>query len=31
MSTAEPIRFMPPETPEDRARADLYALIARLF
>ena len=31
MTTAEPIRFLPPEAPEDRARADLYALIARLF
>jgi TorA maturation chaperone TorD len=31
MTTAEPIRFIPPEAPEDRARADLYALIARLF
>jgi TorA maturation chaperone TorD len=31
MSTAEPIRFMPPEAPEDQARADLYALVARLF
>lgn len=31
MTKAEPIRFLPPETPEDRARADLYALIARLF
>ena len=31
MSTAEPIRFLPPEAPEDRARADLYALIARFF
>jgi TorA maturation chaperone TorD len=31
MSTAEPIRFLPPETPEDHARADFYALIATLF
>lgn len=31
MTTAEPIQFIPPEAPEDRARADLYALIARLF
>jgi TorA maturation chaperone TorD len=31
VTTAEPIRFLPPEAPEDRARADLYALIARLF
>ena len=31
MSTVEPIRFLPPEAPEDRARADLYALIARFF
>lgn len=31
MSTTEPIRFLPPEDPEDRARADLYALMARLF
>ena len=31
MTTAEPIRFLPPEEPEDRARADLYALIATLF
>ena len=31
MSTSEPIQFFPPEAPEDRARADLYALIARLF
>jgi len=31
MTTAEPIRFLPPESPEDRARADLYALIARFF
>lgn len=31
MSTAEPIRFLPPEAPEDHARADLYALIATLF
>lgn len=29
MST--PIRFLPPEAPEDRARGDLYALIASLF
>ncbi len=31
MSTAEPIRFLPPEAPEDNARADLYALVATLF
>ena len=31
MSTAEPIRFLPPESPEDRARGDFYALIATLF
>lgn len=31
MSTAEPIQFFTPEAPEDRARADLYALIASLF
>ncbi len=31
MTTVEPIRFLPPEDPEDRARADLYALMARLF
>jgi TorA maturation chaperone TorD len=31
MSTTEPIRFLPPEAPEDRARADLYALMATLF
>lgn len=31
MSGAEPIQFVPPQAPEDRARADLYALIARLF
>lgn len=31
MTTAEPVRFLPPEAPEDRARADLYALIARFF
>jgi TorA maturation chaperone TorD len=31
MTTVEPIRFLPPEEPEDRARADLYALIATLF
>ena len=31
MSSTETIRFVPPEAPEDRARADLYALIARLF
>lgn len=31
MSSAEPMRFVPPDAPEDRARADLYALIARLF
>ena len=31
MTTAEPIRFLPPESPEDHARADLYALIAALF
>lgn len=31
MTTAEPIRFLPPESPEDSARADLYALIATLF
>ena len=29
--TATPIQFFPPEVPEDRARGDLYALIARLF
>ena len=29
--SATPIRFLPPEAPEDRARADLYALIARFF
>jgi TorA maturation chaperone TorD len=31
MSTTEPIRFLPPEDPEDHARGDLYALLARLF
>ena len=31
MTDAEPIRFLPPEAPEDHARADLYALIATLF
>lgn len=31
MSGAEPLHFVPPQSPEDRARADLYALIARLF
>ena len=31
MSTSEPIRFLPPESPEDHARADFYALIATLF
>ena len=31
MSTVEPIRFLPPESPEDTARADFYALIATLF
>jgi len=31
MTTAEPIRFLPPESPEDNARADLYALVATLF
>lgn len=31
MSTAEPIRFLPPETPEDHARGDFYALVATLF
>ena len=31
MTDAEPIRFLPPESPEDHARADLYALVATLF
>jgi len=31
MTTAETIRFLPPESPEDHARGDLYALIATLF
>lgn len=31
MSTTGPIEFLPPEAPEDRARADLYALVASLF
>ena len=31
MSGVEPLNFVPPQAPEDRARADLYALIARLF
>lgn len=31
VNNSEPIRFFPPEAPEDRARADLYALIATLF
>jgi len=31
VSGAEPLHFVPPQAPEDRARADLYALIARLF
>jgi TorA maturation chaperone TorD len=31
MTTAQPIQFHAPDAPEDRARADLYALIARLF
>ena len=30
-SKVEAIQFLPPDAPEDRARADLYALIARLF
>ena len=31
MTTAQPIQFHAPDAPEDRARADLYALIATLF
>ncbi len=31
MTTAEPIRFLPPEAPEDHARGDFYALLATLF
>ncbi|MSP96271.1 MAG: hypothetical protein EXR29_03395 [Betaproteobacteria bacterium] len=29
--TATPMQFVPPDAPEDRARGDLYALIARFF
>ena len=31
MTTSQPIQFHAPDAPEDRARADLYALIATLF
>lgn len=31
MTTTLPLSFTPPAVPEDRARADLYALAARLF
>ena len=31
MTTAQPIQIHAPDAPEDRARADLYALIATLF
>lgn len=31
MSQAVPMNFMPTPAPEDRARADFYALLARLF
>jgi TorA maturation chaperone TorD len=30
-ATVTPIRFQPPEIPEDQARAGYYALLARLF
>ena len=31
MSAAQPVRFVRAQAPEDAARADLYALLARLF
>lgn len=31
MSPVQPVRFVPPVAIEERARADLYALLARLF
>jgi TorA maturation chaperone TorD len=30
-ATVTPLKFQPPEAPEDRARAGYYALLARLF
>jgi TorA maturation chaperone TorD len=30
-ATVTPLRFLPPEVPEDQARAGYYALLARLF
>ena len=30
-ATVTPLKFQPPEVPEDKARAGYYALLARLF